>query len=287
MKDPRSQKLAELLIQYSTKLQPGEKVLIDCIGDCADLCKDIIEEAYKAGGIPFINVENPVLNAAILKQAPAEAFTLQRKWEELRMNEMDAYIGVRATNNSYTMKSIPAKQHELHSTLLWEPVHGQIRVPKTKWVILRYPNDSMAQLAEMSTEEFEDYYFNVCTVDYKKMSESMDPLVELMEKYPNLYMDITPALDIFEDLSAQPEKAKAFFEKYEDRIFYGTDAWSDLLTNEEHRRYNEKKVKVVRHFLCEEEDEVIDGQFTAGLGLSKEQQEKIYYHNCLKFIKRI
>ena len=53
MKDPRSQKLAELLIQYSTKLQPGEKVLIDCIGDCSDLCKDIIEEAYKAGGIPF------------------------------------------------------------------------------------------------------------------------------------------------------------------------------------------------------------------------------------------
>lgn len=117
-------------------------------------------------------------------------------------------------------------------------------------------------------------------------ADKLDHLVELMEKYPNLYMDITPALDIFEDLSAQPEKAKAFFEKYEDRIFYGTDAWSDLLTNEEHRRYNEKKVKVVRHFLCEEGDEVIDGQFTAGLGLSKEQQEKIYYDNCLKFIKR-
>ena len=56
MKDPRTQKLAELLIQYSTNLQPGEKVFIDCIGDCADLCKDIVEEAYKAGGIPFINV---------------------------------------------------------------------------------------------------------------------------------------------------------------------------------------------------------------------------------------
>ena len=182
MKDPRTQKLAELLIQYSTNLQPGEKVLIDCIGDCADLCKDIVEEAYKAGGIPFINVENPVLNAAILKQAPEEAFRTQRKWEELRMKEMDAYIGVRATNNSYTMKNIPAKQHELQSTLLWEPVHGQIRVPQTKWVILRYPNDSMAQQAEMSTEEFEDYFFNVCTVDYRKMSESMDPLVRLMEK---------------------------------------------------------------------------------------------------------
>ena len=182
MKDPRSQKLAELLIRYSTDLQPGEKVLIDCIGDCGDLCRDIIEEAYKVGGIPFINVENPMLNAAILKKAPEESFTTQRKWEELRMKEMDAYIGVRATNNSYTMKSIDSKQHELQSTLLWEPVHGKIRVPKTKWVILRYPNDSMAQMAEMPTDEFEDYFFNVCTVDYKAMSRSMDPLVELMEK---------------------------------------------------------------------------------------------------------
>ena len=182
MKDPRNQKLAQLLIQYSTHLQPGEKVLIDCIGDCDDLCKEIIEEAYKVGGIPFVNVENPVLNAAVLKQAPKEAFETRRKWEELRMKEMDAYIGVRATNNSYTMKNISSSQHELESTLLWEPVHGKIRAPKTKWVILRYPNDSMAQLAEMSTEDFEDYYFNVCTVDYKKMSAAMEPLKQLMEK---------------------------------------------------------------------------------------------------------
>lgn len=182
MKDSRYQRLAELLIQYSTRLQPGEKVLIDCIGSCEDLCREIINEAYKAGGIPFINVESPVLNAAILKDATAEAFLTQRKWEELRMREMDAYIGVRATDNSFTFKSIPASQNELESTLLWEPVHGKIRVPHTKWVILRYPNDSMAQTAEMPTDEFEDYFFDVCTVDYGKMSEAMTPLQKLMEK---------------------------------------------------------------------------------------------------------
>lgn len=182
MRDPRQQKLAELLIQYSTQIQPGEKVLIDCIGDCGELCREIIEEVYKADGIPFINVEDPVLNAAVIRDAKAEFFTTQRKWEELRMNEMNAYIGVRAGRNTYTMKSIPSKQHEMQSTLLWEPVHGKIRVNKTKWVILRYPNDSMAQMAEMSTEDFEKYYYDVCTVDYKKMSKSMDPLVKLMEK---------------------------------------------------------------------------------------------------------
>lgn len=195
MKDPRTQKLAELLIRYSVNLQPGEKVLIDCIGGGNELCCDIIKEAYKVGGIPFINVEDPVLNTAVLMNAPQESFTTQRKWEELRMKEMDAYIGIRATNNNFTDKSVPPKQHELQSTLLWEPVHGKIRVAQKKWVILRYPNDSMAQMAEMPTDEFEDYFFNVCTVDYRKMSEAMEPLKALMEKTDKVRI-VAPGTDL-------------------------------------------------------------------------------------------
>jgi aminopeptidase len=63
-----------------------------------------------------------------------------------------------------------------------EPVHHQIRVPKTKWVVLRYPNHSMAQLSGMSTDSFTDFYFKVCNLDYGKMSQAMDPLVELLNK---------------------------------------------------------------------------------------------------------
>jgi len=117
-------------------------------------------------------------------------------------------------------------------------------------------------------------------------ADKLDRLTGLMEKYPKLYMDITPALDIFEDLSREPKKAEVFFRKFEDRIFYGTDAWSDLGTNEEHRKYNEKKVKIVKHFLCGEGEWVIDGQFTSSISLTEEQQEKIYYYNCLRFMKK-
>jgi aminopeptidase len=57
-----------------------------------------------------------------------------------------------------------------------------IRVPKTKWVVLRWPTPSMAQSAGMSTEAFEDFYFRVCAgVDYAKMADACKPLVELMD----------------------------------------------------------------------------------------------------------
>ena len=117
-------------------------------------------------------------------------------------------------------------------------------------------------------------------------ANKLDRLTKLMEKYPKLYMDLTPALDIFEDLSREQKKAEEFFRMYSDRIFYGTDAWSDLGENEKNRLYNEKKVKIVRHFLCGKGDAVIDGQFTSSISLTEEEQEKIYYRNCLAFMKK-
>jgi aminopeptidase len=61
-----------------------------------------------------------------------------------------------------------------------EPVHHKIRVPKTRWVVLRYPNSAMAQLASTSLEAFEDFYFDVCNLDYSKMAKAMENLVNLM-----------------------------------------------------------------------------------------------------------
>ena len=63
-----------------------------------------------------------------------------------------------------------------------KPVHFDIRVPKTKWVVLRWPTSSMAQQAKMSTEAFEDFYFRVCTFDYDRMAKAIQPLLKIMER---------------------------------------------------------------------------------------------------------
>ncbi len=71
---------------------------------------------------------------------------------------------------------------QIHGQTVGKKVHRDIRVPKTRWVVLRYPNASMAQLAKMSTEAFRDFYFEVCNLDYGKMDKAMDSLVTLMNK---------------------------------------------------------------------------------------------------------
>lgn len=182
MKDSRFTKLAHNLINYSCNLKENEKVLIEGIGDCLPLVKELIKEAYKAKAIPLVTLKNKEVDRELLLNCSEEQLELMAKYESSRMKDMDAYIGIRAGNNTAETSDVPSEKLSLYNRLFSEPVHGKIRVPKTKWVILRYPNYSMAQAANMSTEAFEDYYFNVCNLDYSVMSKAMDNLVELMNK---------------------------------------------------------------------------------------------------------
>lgn len=179
--DPRIRTLARSLIRYSCNLQPGEKILIDVYGFELPVTRALVAEAYEAGGLPFVNLNHNSITRAVLKRATAEQLRLMARFEAERMHEMDAYIGLRAGENASQLSDISPDQMRLYQQELWKPVHSDIRVPDTKWVVLRWPNDSMAQLANMSTEAFEDFYFNVCNLDYANMSTAMDPLKELME----------------------------------------------------------------------------------------------------------
>ncbi len=182
MLDPRIKKLSHNLINYSCKLQKGEKVLIESIGLEDSLVKCLIESAYSAGGVPFVTVKDRSIDRSLLINSTKEQLDMMAKYESARMKDMDAYIGIRSGSNVSELSDVPADKMKLYSTYFSEPVHGKIRVPNTKWVVLRYPSPSMAQLANMSTEAFEDFYFDVCNLDYSKMSNAMDNLVSLMSK---------------------------------------------------------------------------------------------------------
>lgn len=182
MIDPRVKTLAYNLINYSCELKQGEKIFIENIGLEPPLLKELIRETYKVGAIPLVSIKDNEINRVLFAQCTKEQMEMMAKYEAARMSDVDAYIGLRSGQNASEMSDVPADKMELYMKHLWQEVHGKIRVPKTKWVVLRYPSPSMAQLAEMSTEAFEDHYFNVCNLDYSKMSKAMDPLVELMNR---------------------------------------------------------------------------------------------------------
>jgi len=180
--DSRISVLAGNLVNYSCEVKPGERVLIEAVGMELPLVTELIKEVYRCGGIPFVTIKNANVERSLLLGATDQQLILRAKYESARMEDMDAYIGVRSGDNSSELSDVPPDKMDLYQKHFWDEVHGKIRVPKTRWVVLRYPSPSMAQLANMSTEAFEDYYFNVCNLDYSKLSEAMDPLADLMIK---------------------------------------------------------------------------------------------------------
>ncbi|WP_202078523.1 aminopeptidase [Caldalkalibacillus salinus] len=182
MRDPRIQELAYNLIRYSCQLREGEKVLIENFGFEKSFVNALVEEAYAVGALPFVNIQDYEVNRQLIKGATADQLKLMAEVDTKRMSEMDAYIGIRGGYNATEYADIPAEQMTLYAVHYNHPVHSKVRVPQTKWVVLRYPTSSMAQLAGQSTEQFEDFYFDVCNLDYAKMSTAMDALVDLLNR---------------------------------------------------------------------------------------------------------
>ena len=183
MKDPRMVELAGNLVRYCCGVRPGERVLIELIGDgLRDFGAELIGQVYAAGGAPFVELTEPAVQRALMMRCQDDQLERMARYHAARMGEMQAYIGVRSGDNAYETADVPADKKQLYTKLYNHPVHSLIRVPHTKWVVLRYPAPSMAQQAGMSTEAFEEHYFNVCNLDYAKMSVAMDALVERMDR---------------------------------------------------------------------------------------------------------
>ena len=179
--DERVSRLAKLLTGYSCRLNKGEKVLIEYTGSsCRPLIKELIKEAYALGAVPFVNISDPQITRQLLMNADEDQLAFKNEVDMMQMKGMDAYIAVRASDNTSELSDVPSDKLALENRMSG-PVLDE-GVNNTKWVVLRYPNDAMAQLAGMSNEAFEDFYFKVCTLDYGKMSKAMDALVSYMEK---------------------------------------------------------------------------------------------------------
>lgn len=195
MRDARLSTLAKNLVNYSVRLKPGEKVLIDMIGSERELVKCIVEEVSSAGGQAYVELNDRSILRSILMGTNEEHM---RRWADIdlnRMKQMDAYIAIRAGGNAMELSDVPSDKMKLYDVIYRKPVHLEERVKHTKWVVLRYPNDSMAQLANVSTEAFEDFYFNVCNLDYSKMSMAMNPLVALMNRTDKVRI-VSPGTDL-------------------------------------------------------------------------------------------
>lgn len=193
MIDPRYTQLARLLVRYSTALRPGDKVLLDMIDVPDDFCVELMREVRAAKAIPLIEVRRTRVNREIVRETGSEHAALVRDLEMYRMKRVQAYIAIRGSANATENADVPSQCLALYSKTM-RPVLNY-RVNKTRWCVLRWPTPSMAQAAGMSTEAFENLYFDVCTMDYRKMAKAMVPLHQRMKSADRVRI-VSPGTDL-------------------------------------------------------------------------------------------
>ncbi|MCF7686733.1 MAG: aminopeptidase [Cephaloticoccus sp.] len=184
--DPRFNKLADGLTGFSIALKKGERVLIDAFDVPDAMVVALVRSVRRAGAHPYVQLHRARITRELVLGAEEAQFASHAAVEKIRMEKMDAYIALRGSDNIFESSDVPAEKVQLVSRLM-KPVQDY-RVGKTKWVVLRWPTSAMAQQAAMSTEAFEDFYFRVCTLEYKRMIPGMKVLAELMRKTDRVHI---------------------------------------------------------------------------------------------------
>lgn len=180
MNDERYEALAAQIVNYSLHIGQGEKVLIELalVPDEAGIA--LIQAVRKAGALPFLRVNRPRLNREMMAGATDDQYEAIARHLMAEMQDMDAYISLRGDMNAFELSSVPADAMATAMKHL-RPVM-QRRVQHTRWCVLRWPTEGMAQQAGMSTGEFEDFYFRTCLLDYRALSPAMEKLAEMMRR---------------------------------------------------------------------------------------------------------
>jgi aminopeptidase len=193
MTDPRYAKLAKLLVNYSTRIKKGDRALLDMIDVPDEFTIELVRAVRAAGGTPLVELRHTRVSRELLLGTNAQHAALLRDLELARLKRVRVYIAVRGAANMSENADVPPDRMALFSRIT-RPVLDY-RVRQTRWCVLRWPTPSMAQSAGLSTEAFENLYFDVCTMDYAKMARAMVPLHRRMKRADRVHLK-SPGTDL-------------------------------------------------------------------------------------------
>ena len=168
MADLRIEKLADLLVNYSVSVRPGDKVAIQGETAAEPLLKEIYAKVLQAGGHPFLLISPEGISDIFFKHASDEQIKHVPPPTRLIMETYDVRISIGAETNTRELTNVdPAKmvmrsqsRTDIMKTYLQRAARGELR-----WTYCLYPTNAYAQDAEMSLGEYEDFVYNACLGD--------------------------------------------------------------------------------------------------------------------------
>jgi aminopeptidase len=180
MADPRVKKLAEILVNYSIKVKKGDLIELNFGIDAKELALEVYKLILKKGAYPMTHTGVPGFAYAYYKNASNEQLNHFPKLAMMEAKMANGSINIGAEYNTKELTKIDPKKIAMRRKITRKV--SDIHIKKNNWVICEFPTHSLAQDAEMSLEEFEDFCYNATNIDWKLESKKQDKLKKILDK---------------------------------------------------------------------------------------------------------
>jgi len=177
--DERVRRLAELLVDYSTEVKEGDRVLIRADLPAQELALEVYRQALLRGAHPWIRTEIPGWRYIFFRYASEEQLKFFPEHEFAEIKNTDVYISLGAPLNLRELSNVDPARISARLRVL-KPIRDW-RVEKTRWVVFYYPTNALAQEAGMSLPEFEDFVFNACLIDWREVSRRLHEIKRVLD----------------------------------------------------------------------------------------------------------
>jgi len=174
-----AKEFAKILVEHSTKVKKGDKVLISGDSDAAPLIKEVYELCIKKGALAAVRVSLPGLGYTYYKHASKEQLEYFPKLALVESKQTDVFISIGADYNTREFTNVDPKKMTIRSKVM-DPI-SKVRLSK-RWVGTDYPTHALAQDAGMSLEEYEDFVFGACSLAPEKIVSKLEKLRDLVNK---------------------------------------------------------------------------------------------------------
>lgn len=180
MSDPRWDQLADILINYSTRVQASDKVMITMMEvETLPLARAVYAQAVKVGALPHVEFQSAYLERDLMQYGTPEQIEWVPEMQAYGMEWGDVYVGLRGARNPHEFASIPPDCLAKHKRAMGQV--SAMRTELTRWVLVRVPNEAFAQQAEMSLDEMMSFFFNATLRDWSEESKRFRELQQAFQ----------------------------------------------------------------------------------------------------------
>lgn len=168
MSDPRIDKFAQILVDHSAQIKPGDRVAIEATTAAEPLIKALYATILERGGFPYLLVDFPEMEEILFKSASDAQLEVTPIFRSLAYDEFESRIRIHSVMNTRALAEVDPRRQKLRQKAQASILETQMRRGADrsfKWVTTLYPTAGLAAEAGMSQEEYADFVFHACHAD--------------------------------------------------------------------------------------------------------------------------